>query len=459
MQLTLVIAALTTLVTAQSPSLDTQALYGNKPTFSKYDPPLETIVADAAKAPTNSFAGKQTVPGKAFDKFYQIWLENTDYDKAYEQEDMQFFMSQGITLTNYWAQTHPSSPNYVAVVGGSYFGSYDNSYRLLPESVPTVADLLETKDISWGEYQEDQPFTGFTGYNYSRQSDYADAYVRKHNPLVFFETVTNYPNRLANIKNFTEFEKDVSANALPQWAFITPNMTNDAHDTDIEFAGKWTRGFLEPLLNNEEFMKNNLIILTFDENDTYAKKNTILAILLGGAVPENLKGTTDDTYYNHYSNIATCEANWELPHLGRGDVDANVFKFIADDLNIPVSEFDTTNQYNNFSAPGFFSDKSLGVGVPQLNATGAGGARILPALLEVFADSSDVNGTGSAATFFNRAANNNSTGGNGTVVGPSVTPTASPSASATVTSGQANGVAVVAASFGAVLVGAVAFFL
>ncbi|KAG5368363.1 putative acid phosphatase [Yarrowia sp. C11] len=455
MQLTLVIAALTSLVTAQS-SIDTQALYGNKPTFTKYDPSLETILADAAKAPTSSFAGKKTVPGKAFDKYYQIWLENTDYDKAYEQEDMQWFMTQGITLTNYWAQTHPSSPNYVAVVGGSYFGSYDNSYRLLPESVPTVADLLETKDISWGEYQEDQPFSGFTGYNFSRQSDYADAYMRKHNPLVFFETVTNHPERLANIKNFTEFDKDLAANALPQWAFITPNMTNDAHDTDVEFAGKWARGWLGDLLKNEEFMKNNLIILTFDENDTYAKKNTVVAILLGGAVPEHLKGTSDDTYYNHYSNIATCEANWDLPHLGRGDVDANVFKFVADQLNIPVVDFDTSNQYNNFSAPGFFSDKALGVGRPQLNATGAGGARILPALLEVFADASDVNGTGSAATFFNRAANG--TAGNGTVVAPSVSASASPSASASASSTQANGAALVGVSLGAVVIGAMALF-
>jgi acid phosphatase len=41
---------------------------------------------------------------------------------------------------------------------------------------------------------------------------------------------------------------------LPQWSFITPNMTNDGHDTSVTQAGEWTRSFVEPLLDNEYFM-------------------------------------------------------------------------------------------------------------------------------------------------------------------------------------------------------------
>jgi acid phosphatase len=96
-------------------------------------------------------------------------------------------------------------------------------------------------------------------------------------------------------------------------------MTNDGHDTNIAVASTWERGFFAPLLNNSYFMKDSLILLTFDENETYKKPNHIFAILLGGAIPENLKGTTDNTFYNHYSTIATVSQNWGLPSLGRWD--------------------------------------------------------------------------------------------------------------------------------------------
>jgi len=97
---------------------------------------------------------------------------------------MLFLASMGITLTNYFAVTHPSEPNYVASVGGDYFGIGDDSLHNIPIEVATVVDILEAAGISWGEYQEDMPYTGFTGFNYTNPAtDYVD-YVRKHNPLV-----------------------------------------------------------------------------------------------------------------------------------------------------------------------------------------------------------------------------------------------------------------------------------
>lgn len=52
-------------------------------------------------------------------------------------------------------------------------------------------------------------------------------------------------------------------------------------------------------------MKNTLVIVTFDENETYTIQNRVLAILLGDAVPAELVGTTDSNFYDHYSEIAT----------------------------------------------------------------------------------------------------------------------------------------------------------
>lgn len=44
-------------------------------------------------------------------------------------------------------------------------------------------------------------------------------------------------------------------------------------------------------------IQDTLILVTFDENHSYTTQNRVLGILLGGAVPANLVGTTDSNYY------------------------------------------------------------------------------------------------------------------------------------------------------------------
>jgi len=87
-------------------------------------------------------------------------------------------------LTNYYAVTHPSEPNYAAAAGGDYFGIGDDALHQIPQQVATVADILEAAGISWAEYQEDMPYSGFQGFNYTNPADNYVDYVRKHNPLV-----------------------------------------------------------------------------------------------------------------------------------------------------------------------------------------------------------------------------------------------------------------------------------
>ncbi|PNP40317.1 hypothetical protein THARTR1_11248 [Trichoderma harzianum] len=82
-------------------------------------------------------------------------------------------------------------------------------------------------------------------------------------------------------------------------------------------------------LKDDRFMQNTLVLITWDENEAYARRNNIMGILLGDAVPKNLIGTTDNNFYNHYSEIATVEVNWDLPTLGRWDVGANVYQWVA----------------------------------------------------------------------------------------------------------------------------------
>ncbi|KAI2788812.1 Acid phosphatase [Penicillium oxalicum] len=305
-----------------------------------------------AAATTLSESPTSDVKGVAFDRFYQVWLENTDYDDVEKDANMQWLASQGILLTNYYAVTHPSEPNYCAAAGGDTFGMDNDKFQQIPANVSTIADLLDTKAISWAEYQEHMPYPGFQGFNYSNQKTYHNDYVRKHNPLILYDSIAQNETRARQIKNFTDFDHDLSDQKLPQWAFITPNMTNDAHDTNITFAGKWERSWMSSLLKNDYFMKNSLILLTFDEDDTYNKTNRVFSVLVGGAVPDHLKGTKDDTFYTHYSTIASVSANWGLPSLGRWDCGANIFEIVANKTGYANYEVDITNLRLNETYPG-----------------------------------------------------------------------------------------------------------
>ncbi len=86
-----------------------------------------------------------------------------------------------------------------------------------PANISTVVDLLDTKGISWGEYQEHMPYAGYSGLNFSNQQTFANDYVRKHNPLIMFDNVANNATRVTQIKNFTSFATDLANKQLPQW--------------------------------------------------------------------------------------------------------------------------------------------------------------------------------------------------------------------------------------------------
>ncbi|KAG5644655.1 hypothetical protein DXG03_008037 [Asterophora parasitica] len=347
---------------------------------------LSTVQASSEKnvARDGALGGlaNSIIKGKAFDRIIQIWLENTDFGAAQVDPSLKALAQKGLVLSNYFAVTHPSEPNYVSSVGGEYFGINNDNLFNVPKNVSTVVDLLEDKGISWGEYLEDMPSTGFTGFEFRNPKTGANAYVRKHNPLVVFESISTNPSRLAKTKNFTLLYEDVAANRLPQWVFITPNMTNDAHDTNIAFGGKWTKQFLEPLLENPNFNdEGTLVIVTFDENDASSQPNRVFTLLLGGAVPKSLLGKTDDNFYTHYSTIASIEANWDLHTLGRWDVGANVFNFVAEKTGDLVrSPSNIKDVILNKSYPGIFHSKTqVRQAVPNTKLV-VNGRTVLPAI-------------------------------------------------------------------------------
>lgn len=173
-----------------------------------------------------SYPKHNTVPGKAFDRIIQIWLENTDYEAAISTPAMQALLPQGVLFDNYYALTHPSEPNYIASVAGDFFGLSDDSFNHIPTNITTVFDLLDDggkdgKPISYACYQENMPYDGFTGFNYSSKNyispgapDYT-YYVRKHNPCAIMDYVSGNKSRALYNRNFNDLAADIGNNTIP----------------------------------------------------------------------------------------------------------------------------------------------------------------------------------------------------------------------------------------------------
>jgi len=289
-------------------------------------------------------------------------------------------------LTRYYAQTHPSQPNYVAAVGGDYFGLNHDSVVRIPENVSTVVDLLDVKRISWRGYFEDLPGPGYMaeGSDGSTGNGGWD-YVRKHNPFISYDSINNNGSRLWNVQSFKAFQRDLAANTVPQFVFMSPNMMNDGHNTTLSYSSSWSHTFLKPLLEDKAFKEKTLIMLTYDESEDYNKPNHIVTLLLGNAIPPSLKGTTDNTFYDHYSILSTVEFNWDLPNLGRYDVGANVFDFIANSRpahhNKDPANAGTVD--NSVSYPGALNDqptRQRPIPPPNLKLTGASGQPVLESI-------------------------------------------------------------------------------
>ena len=64
---------------------------------------------------------------------------------------------------------------------------------------------------------------------------------------------------------FTQFARDLKNGTLPNFSFVTPNLSNDAHDCSVDVADSWLKNNSAPLLANSQFQEDGLLIVTFDE--------------------------------------------------------------------------------------------------------------------------------------------------------------------------------------------------
>jgi hypothetical protein len=244
---------------------------------------------------------------KNISKVILIVFENTDYEYAIAQPYMSKIIEKGALLTSYYGLIRQSQPNYFAMVAGDTFGASNDNITLKKRH---FGDALEEKGKTWKNYAEGYPGNCFLG----SRSGY---YVRRHTPFISFENVQKNPERCARVVNADEFQKDFNAHTLPHFSFYTPDLLNDGHDTGMTYGDRWLAGFLDPILNDAETMKDTLIIITFDEAAVGgANGNRLLTLFIGADVIPGAKSNQD---YDHYCLLRTLEAIFGITPFGKYD--------------------------------------------------------------------------------------------------------------------------------------------
>jgi hypothetical protein len=249
-------------------------------------------------------AARNGVP--AFKHIVLVLFENKETDSVLGTSDAPTFNSMAAryaTLANYYGVTHPSLPNYLALVGGSTFG-IDSDCTSCTVKARNLADTLQAKRKTWKLYAEGLPRVGFTGASSGR-------YAKKHDPFVYFRDVFTSRRRLQRVVPLTQVRRDLKAGRLPNFAFVVPDLCHSMHDCSVSAGDAWLKSQLPPLLT----LPNSVVFIVFDEGESDEHGGGhVPALAVGTAVRAGSRftGTTD-----HYGLLRTVEDAWGLPLLGR----------------------------------------------------------------------------------------------------------------------------------------------
>jgi acid phosphatase len=260
------------------------------------------LVALVAVLATNG-ASARRVP--AFAHAVVIVFENKDQQSIIGSREAPTFTALArryAQLTQYYGVTHPSLPNYIALVSGSAQGISDDCTDCIV-SAPNLVDSLDAARKTWKLYAEGLPSRGFTGA-------FSGRYAKKHVPFLYFKDIVDNPARLNRVVPLTELTPDIRARKLPNFAFVVPDMCHSMHDCSIAAGDAWLKAIVPRLLK----LKQTVVFVVFDEGTSNDRGGGHLpALALGTAVRAHARFTA---VTNHYGLLRTIEDAWRLPRLG-----------------------------------------------------------------------------------------------------------------------------------------------
>jgi acid phosphatase len=259
---------------------------------------------------------------------FLVVLENHSFSQVMGSPSMPFLNSlatQFSVADNYFANTHPSIGNYFMLSTGT-IPTNDDAFTGTVSN-DNLVRALTSAGKSWKAYLQSLPSVGYI-------DDRAYPYSRVHNPFAYLSDVLASSAQTANLVPLSQLSADLNSGALPDFAFITPDSLNDAHDcpsgksavcpdTDkLAAADAWLKANIAPIISNPAF-GNSVIIITWDESvdtDLTNGGGHVATILLGGRIK---RGFTSSTLFQHQSTLRLIMDTLKVNHLPNAAESAN----------------------------------------------------------------------------------------------------------------------------------------
>ena len=214
--------------------------------------------------------------------------------------------------TRMWAVTHPSLPNYLAMISGSTHGCRNNSCARGIRG-KTLAGQFARHGLKWRGYFEELPERGYPG-------DDVGNYVQHHNPFVYFRTITSKPKQRNHILSFRAFRR--SLRRPPALSYVVPSDLHNMHSSAIIDGDEWLQKWIPRVMASRGFRHHGAIFITWDEADKTDRTGCCLAGIDGGHQPfvaivhNGPRHVRLATRRTAYSLLRTIEDGFRFGHLG-----------------------------------------------------------------------------------------------------------------------------------------------
>ncbi len=200
--------------------------------------------------------------------------------------------------TNFYAEGHPSLPNYIAMTSGSTQGiGDDNPPADHPLDVPSIFSLLPSGASR--SLEESMPAN-------CQKTDSGECAVR-HNPQTYYTNLA--PDCAAHNVPLAD-PPDLEA----RFTFVTPNLIHDMHDGTVADGDAWLSTFVPKVLASAEYAAGRTaVFITWDEDDDLSG-NQIPTLVIS---PSIAPGTKVAQRLDHYSMLRATQEMLNLaPLLG-----------------------------------------------------------------------------------------------------------------------------------------------
>jgi YVTN family beta-propeller protein len=272
-----------------------------------------------APAPAPLTPPAADVPG--YQHVFLFYFENEDYSQVIGNTKQAPYLNSlrggGATLTNFYAEEHPSDANYLALAGGSAFGvpltDPAEENPLYTIGAANIGDLVTGSGESWKAYlQSANGPCDDTVHGY---------YWNDDQPMMYFQDVRDRPRYCAShVVPLEELTGDLASPATtPNFAWVAPDDCADMEGCGIAAGDQFLKTELTAIMNSPAWRtQRSLAIITFDEDaqDYQHPAQRVPTIVLASAGVK--AGYQDATRYTHYSLLRTIEAA-----LGLGTLTAN----------------------------------------------------------------------------------------------------------------------------------------